>query len=83
MVHPDHWGHGYATDAVRCLVRYAFEERRMHKVGADVYAPNEGSRRVLEKVGFEREGVRPDHAFVDGEHVDLYEYRPLADEWES
>ncbi|SFS00767.1 Protein N-acetyltransferase, RimJ/RimL family [Halomicrobium zhouii] len=81
MVHPDHWGHGYATDAVRCLVRYAFDERRLHKVGADVYAPNEASQRVLEKVGFEREGVRRDHAFVDGDHVDLYEYGLLESEW--
>lgn len=81
MVHPDYWGHGYATDAVRCLVRYAFDERRLNKVGADVYAPNEGSQRVLEKAGLEREGVRRDHVFVDGEHVDLYEYGLLEAEW--
>ena len=83
MIHPDHWGNGYATDAVRCLVRYGFDERRLNKVGADVYASNEGSQRVLEKVGFEREGVRRDHAFVEGEHVDLYEYGLLADEWRT
>lgn len=83
MIHPDHWGQGYATDAVRCLVRYAFEERRMNKVGADVYEPNEASRRVLEKIGFEREGVRRNHAFVDGEHVGLYEYGLLAEEWRT
>jgi len=81
MVHPDYWGQGYATDAVRCLLRYGFDECRLNKVGADVYAPNEASQRVVEKVGFKREGVRRDHAFVDGEHVDLYEYGLLEAKW--
>lgn len=81
FVHPDEWGKGYATDALECVVRYAFEERRQHKVEANAYEPNEASRRVLEKAGFEREGERRSHAFVEGEHVDLYEYGLLADEW--
>lgn len=81
FVHPAHWDNGYATDAVGCLVRYAFDERRYRKVCADVYAPNEASQRVLEKLGFEREGVRREQAYVDGEYVDLYEYGLLKDEW--
>lgn len=80
-VHPDHWNEGYATDAIGSLVRYGFEERRLNKIGADVYATNEASARVLEKVGFEREGVRRNHCFVDGEYVDLHEYGLLAEEW--
>jgi len=80
-VHPDHWNEGYATDAVDCLARYAFEERRINKLGADVYATNPASARVLEKVGFQREGTRREHAFVEGEYVDLHEYGLLADEW--
>lgn len=81
FVSPDHWGNGYATDALRCAVRYGFEERRCNKVEANVYEPNDASRRVVEKVGFTREGERRDHAFVEGEYVDLYEYGLLADEW--
>jgi RimJ/RimL family protein N-acetyltransferase len=80
-VHPDHWNEGYATDAVDCLARYAFEERRINKLGADVYATNPASARVLENVGFQREGTRREHAFVEGEYVDLHEYGLLADEW--
>lgn len=83
FVEPDHWGEGYATDALRCVVRYAFDERRHNKVEANAYEPNEASQRVLEKVGFAREGVRRDHAFVEGEYVDLYEYGLLANEWRS
>ncbi|EMA24660.1 GNAT family N-acetyltransferase [Haloarcula argentinensis] len=78
---PDHWGNGYATDAVDCLAQYAFQELRLNKLGADCYATNPASARVLEKVGFQQEGRRRDHAFVDGEYVDLLEYGLLADEW--
>ncbi|WP_225333712.1 GNAT family N-acetyltransferase [Halomicrobium urmianum] len=80
-IHPDHWDCGYATDAARAVVRHGFEERRLNKVVADAFATNEGSQRVLEKVGFEQEGRRRSHAFVDGEYVDLLEFGLLVDEW--
>jgi ribosomal-protein-alanine N-acetyltransferase len=38
---------------------------------------------VLEKVGFQQEGRRRDHAFVNGEYVDLLEYGLLAEEWRA
>ena len=80
-VDPEHWGNGYATEAVALLVGYAFDERRLHKLSADVLADNEASARVLEKVGFEREGVRREHAFAGGEHVDVLNYGLVVDDW--
>ncbi|MFB6150493.1 MAG: GNAT family N-acetyltransferase [Haloarculaceae archaeon] len=82
-VHPEHWGNGYATDAVRQVAAYAFEERRLHRVSAKCFADNDASRRVLEKVGFEREGTLREGAFVRGEYVDLYQYGLLEDEWDG
>lgn len=82
MLVPEAHGNGYATDAARRLVRYAFEDRRLHKVKANAYAHNAASRRVLEKVGFEQEGVFRDHAYVRGEYVDVYRYGLLAEEFE-
>jgi RimJ/RimL family protein N-acetyltransferase len=79
---PGSWGNGYATDAVERAVAYAFTERRLHKVYANVFASNDASRRVLEKAGFEREGVHREQCFVDGEHVDIYRYGLLVSEWE-
>ncbi len=81
MIHPDHWDNGYATDAVRELCGYAFEERRYNKVTARAYETNPASRRVLEKVGFTEEGRFRAEAFVDGEFVDIHRYGLLADEW--
>lgn len=78
---PDAWGNGYATDATRTVVAYAFDERRLHKVYARAFAFNDASMRVLEKTGFEREGTHRDQVFVDGEYVDVHRYGLLADEW--
>ncbi|WP_435194402.1 GNAT family N-acetyltransferase [Natronomonas sp. EA1] len=76
----DAWGNGYATAAVRLLCRYAFRERGLHKVYADVYDLNPASARVLEKVGFVQEGVHREQGFVDGEHVDVLRYGLLKNE---
>lgn len=78
---PEAWGNGYATAAVERVVEYAFEELRLHRVHARVFAFNEGSARVLEKVGFEREGVLREQAYMHGEYVDTLRYGLLESEW--
>jgi RimJ/RimL family protein N-acetyltransferase len=51
-------------------------------VSASAFADNDASRRVLEKVGFEREGVARKEAFVDGEWQDVVNYGLLDEGWE-
>jgi len=80
---PAHQGNGYATAAAAALVDYCFAERRLHKVNARVLAFNDGSRAVLEKVGFEREGCRREDFYLDGEYVDSDLYGIVADEWDG
>ena len=50
------WQKGLATEAVYLITRFAFEHLELHKCLAGVYASNKGSCRVLEKVGYYREG---------------------------
>ena len=82
-LHPDHWGNGYATEAVTLLTRYAFEERRLAKLTAGVYEHNPASMRVLEKAGWHEEAVLECEAFVGGERVDLLRFAAHADSWAS
>ncbi|KAB1198499.1 MULTISPECIES: GNAT family N-acetyltransferase [Haloferax] len=82
IVAPDHWGNGYATDALRAICGYAFGERRLNKVYAKAFETNPASSRVLEKAGFTREGVHRAEGFVDGEHVDVFRYGLLFEEWQ-
>ena len=52
--HPDRWGRGYATEAVRALLGHGFRDMGLSAVWATHYEGNDASRRVLEKCGFTR-----------------------------
>jgi len=54
----EHWGRGYATEAARSVLRFAFEELELEAVYAGCLPENTASRRVLEKSGFVLEGLR-------------------------
>ena len=61
---------GYATETLDLVVEYAFQERGLRRLFARVFEGNDASMRVLEKVGFEREGCLREHYYVDGGPVD-------------
>jgi RimJ/RimL family protein N-acetyltransferase len=52
-----HWGQGYATEAVRALIDYAFTELDHDTLQAGARVTNPASRRILEKCGFQWTGV--------------------------
>jgi ribosomal-protein-alanine N-acetyltransferase len=74
FVAEEHNGRGYATDAVRQAVDYAFGRLRLHRVQANVMTKNPRSARVLEKAGFRREGLALRYLQIAGrwEDHDLY-----------
>jgi RimJ/RimL family protein N-acetyltransferase len=59
LLHPDHHGEGYGSEAAGALVRWLFTERGTDTIYAGVYEPNIASRRLLEGLGFVR-----DHYFA-------------------
>ncbi len=75
----DH-GRGYVTEAVSLTVAYLFASRPFDRVQAAVVVGNVGSRRVLEKVGFKKEGVLRSVVFVRGRNLDMELYSILRDE---
>lgn len=81
-VTPERQGEGVATEATALMIDYALCERRLHKVYARAVEDNTGSRAVFESLGMVEEGRQRDQKFVDGEHVDVYRYAVLADEWD-
>jgi RimJ/RimL family protein N-acetyltransferase len=77
------WGHGYATEAVRLLVGFGFEVLGLHRLEATCDPENVGSWRVLEKVGFQREGRLRRNLLSHGNWRDSFVYGLLADEWRA
>lgn len=61
-----HRGQGYMTEALREIIRYAFEELGLHRIMANYQPDNEASARVLQRLGFTREGLAQDYLFIDG-----------------
>ncbi|MFC5261810.1 GNAT family N-acetyltransferase [Kribbella qitaiheensis] len=77
----DHWGHGYATDASRTLVRFAFENLDLHRVSAAIGPENLASVAVVKRLGFSYEGRIRHHVFTNGAWRDSLLYSILADEY--
>jgi RimJ/RimL family protein N-acetyltransferase len=82
-LHPDHQGHGYATEASRALLRHAFENLGLHRVFGRLEPRNVASARVLEKLGMRREALLLENEWVRGEWQSEAIYALLAREWEA
>ncbi|MCX6706684.1 MAG: GNAT family protein [Candidatus Woesearchaeota archaeon] len=64
------WGKGYASEALKAAVKYAFKELKLHKIIADYYAINKSSGKVFEKCGFRKEADLKGQFFIEGRYVD-------------
>lgn len=67
-------GKGLARRAVHLLEEWGFEQLRLHRIWAEVYAFNEPSIRLLESLGYEQEGRMREHVWRDGKFVDALLY---------
>lgn len=74
---------GDMTDALRGILNYAFEELRLHCVTARSLAENEASIRLLEKVGFSREGILRQRVYQSGRYFDILSFSLLKEEFEA
>jgi len=74
-------GRGYGTDALRTLLRFAFDEVNLHRVYLRAYEFNERAIRSYEKSGFKREGVFRQSEFTSGRYVDMVVMGVLRSEW--
>ncbi|MCM3240197.1 GNAT family N-acetyltransferase [Heyndrickxia oleronia] len=68
------WGNGYATEAAQAILRFAFEEKKYHKVFARYFHSNLASGRVMQKLGMKKEGILIDHVKKENQYVDLVYY---------
>lgn len=76
-----YWGRGIMTDAVRAATDYAFGTLDLRRVFAVPFAHNVASQRVLEKVGYVREGAMRRCAIKDGRLIDQFLYAAYDDRW--
>lgn len=72
-------GQGYATQAVRALCHYAFEQLKLHRIEAACVPANLASQKVLERSGFEMEGRARAYLKINGVWADHLLYGRISD----
>lgn len=75
------WGKGLGRETLSAIIAYCFAELDMNRIGAEVWAFNERSRRMLESLGFKREGTVRQYICKNGAFADEYQYGLLREEW--
>ena len=82
-LHRDYRSRGYASEAARAFMDYAFTELGLHRIYAETRADNTASWRVMERLGMRREACFREMVREDGDWREVLVYAVLADEWPS
>jgi len=75
-----HAGKGAMYDALQCVIPYAFQTLRLHRLEAACIPTNKRSVRLLEKAGFQREGLMRSYLCINGLWQDHYLYARIVGE---
>ncbi len=79
----EHWGRGVMVEALAAVLDWGFGDFGLHRVEADADPRNAGSCRLLERLGFTREGLLRERWIVAGEISDTAFYGLLEHEWRA
>jgi ribosomal-protein-alanine N-acetyltransferase len=79
-LHPDYWGKGLMTEAVRAVVGCGHQTFRLNRIDAWTLPGNAASDRVLEKSGFRHEGTLRQKAWFKGAFHDFRIFGRVADD---
>ncbi|WP_077356290.1 GNAT family N-acetyltransferase [Virgibacillus halodenitrificans] len=82
-LHPNHWNQGYITEAVEGVLNYAFDELQLFRMGAVTYPQNTASITVLEKLGFQKEGLLRGYLYQNDQSYDANIFSLLKNEWKE
>jgi [ribosomal protein S5]-alanine N-acetyltransferase len=80
-VHRQEWGKGFATEAARAMLHFAFARLNAHRVVAFCHAGNTVSVRVMEKLGMQREGLLRQVRLIDNQWYDEMVYAILDSDY--
>jgi ribosomal-protein-alanine N-acetyltransferase len=76
-------GRGFATEALKQVLRFAFTAAGLHRVEAGVMNHNTRSKRVVAKAGFRHEGIALRYLQIEGEWRDHHIYAVTREDWEA
>src|SRR3989338_10821220 len=71
IIKKEHWGKGYAQQAIPLILRFAFNQLKLHKVWLMVYATNNKTKHIYMKFGFKKEALLKEEYFWRGHYHDI------------
>jgi RimJ/RimL family protein N-acetyltransferase len=81
VIHPDHGGRGYATEAAQAVLQLAFDQLDLHRVIARINALNTSSLRLAERLGMRKEAHLIQNLWRKGGWADEVDFAILKSEW--
>lgn len=81
LVGAPHARQGYATEALRLLLRFAFNKQKLHRVEANIQPHNIASIALAKRAGFSREGFSPRYIKIAGRWRDHERWALLVEDW--
>lgn len=76
-------GRGYTTEALQLILRYAFQELKLHRLEANIQPANAASIGVIKRAGFSREGFSRRYLKVCGRWRDHERWALIAEDWKA
>jgi len=73
----EYWGKGYMHETIDKIVRFGFNEMKLHSIEVNVNPANERSKKVLEKIGFKKEAYFRENYLFDNKFLDSIIYSLL------
>ena len=81
IIKKDFQGKGYGKESLRAAMDFAFNKMNLHRLEAEVYEFNHVSIKLMESLGFKKEGVLREAQFSNGKYWDIIRYGILRNEF--
>lgn len=76
-------GRAYMTEALRLMLRYAFDELKLHRLEANIQPQNHASIALVKRAGFSREGFSRRYLKICGRWRDHERWAIIAEDWKA
>ena len=80
---PAYWGRGIMREALQAIIQYGFDEMNLNRITVLVISYNDRSLRLVDRLGFVKEGVMRESAYFDGRFIDDVLLSLLKRDWKS
>lgn len=82
-LNPAYWGKGIMTESLETMMRFGFERMSLNRIQALIPSHNGRSMRLVQRLGFKKEGVLRDRSYFQGRYIDDVCFSLLRREWSS